>query len=228
MNTIERSISPETLLGRDLNDVEMKHAPKMLYISGTLEAPISSPRIAIVGTRAPSSEGKRIAFDLASNLSEKDVIIVSGLARGIDTEAHKGALYKNGKTMAVLGTPLSICYPAENCHLQAEIAKKGLLVTQFPSNQPVQRKNFVIRNRTMALICDASIIIEAGDSSGTLSQGWEVLRLGRPLFIWKSVFRNKQLKWPEELLNYGAMVVDDIPSILEQIPYGKPSGVPIW
>ena len=218
MNIIERTISPEALLGRKLNDVEMKHAPKLLYISGTLDTPISSPCIAIVGTRNPSSEGKRIAFDLASSLSENGVTIISGLARGIDTEAHKGALNKNGRTVAVLGNPLDIFYPAENRLLQKEIADKGLLISQFPSNQPVQKKNFVIRNKTMALICDASIIVEAGDSSGTLSHGWEALRLGRPLIIWKTVFRNKELKWPEEMLKYGAIKVDDTSSILDNVP----------
>ena len=101
MNIIERTISPEALLGRKLDDVEMKHAPKLLYISGTLDTPISSPCIAIVGTRNPSSEGKRVAFDLASSLSENGVTIISGLARGIDTEAH---LLKLG-TMGEYGTP---------------------------------------------------------------------------------------------------------------------------
>ena len=81
----------------------------------------------------------------------------------------------------------------------------------------------------MALISDASVIVEAGDSSGTLSQGWEALRLGRPLFIWEAVFENKELKWPKELLNYGAIKINDYSLIFDNLPSGnKPFGVPVW
>lgn len=222
-------LSPEQLLGRELNDVERRYSPKTLYISGPMRIPIPGPRVAIVGTREPSPEGRKTAYELASSLSRTGINIISGLARGIDTESHKGAISAHGKTMAVLGTPLDMFYPKENQQLQLEIMEKYLAVSQFPSAQPVQRRNFVIRNRTMALLCDASIIVEAGDSSGTLSQGWEALRLGRPLFIWESVFNAHHLKWPAEMISYGAVRFDDISTVLDQLPSGdSPLVVPQW
>ena len=102
-----------------------------------------------------------------------------------------------------------------------------LAISQFPIGYPIQPKNFVIRNRTMALIADASIIVEAKDAGGSLHQGWEALRLGRPLFIWSPLMHDRSLNWPEKMAMYGAMeftepeeVLDDLPSrqrILEVI-----------
>jgi DNA processing protein len=97
-----------------------------------------------------------------------------------------------------------------------------LVVTQFPIGHPTLRSNFPRRNRTMALLCDASVIVEAGESSGTLSQGWEALRLNRPLFILKSVFENSDLTWPAEMQEYGAQVLEDLEQILDVLPIGLP------
>ncbi|MCL5783637.1 MAG: DNA-protecting protein DprA [Candidatus Thermoplasmatota archaeon] len=224
-----RSVSTELLLGRALNDIEIKHSPRVLYISGSMSVPVPSPRVAIVGTREPSDEGRKTAFSLASELAKRGVVVISGLAKGIDSEAHKGAIDAKGETIAVLGTPLNIFYPKENRQLQTEIMTNHLAVSQFPSNKPVYKSNFVIRNRTMALLCDASIIVEAGDSSGTLSQDWEALRLGRPLFIWKSVFNVPDLKWPEQMISYGARVLDDLSTVFEELPAeNTPLGFPQW
>lgn len=216
-----REITPEVLLGHSLNSVEKRYSPKELYISGSMEIPIPGPRVAIVGTRSPSPEGVRTARTLAQELSSRGVVIISGLARGIDTSAHKGAIESGGKTIAILGTPLDKFYPPENEGLQREIMEKFLVISQFKIGMPIQRKNFVIRNRTMALICDASVIVEAGESSGTLSQGWEAIRLGRPLFIHDSVFKNKALSWPEEMIEHGAIRFEEVADVLEQLPSGE-------
>jgi DNA processing protein len=100
--------------------------------------------------------------------------------------------------------------------------EEHLVVTQFAAGHPTLRSNFPRRNRTMALLCHASVIVEAGESSGTLSQGWEALRLNRPLFILKSVFENAELTWPEEMLKYGAHLLDDVEQILQALPLGLP------
>ena len=224
-----RSVSTEFLLGRALNDVEKKYSPKVLYISGSMSVPIPSPCVAIVGTREPSSEGKEAAFNLALGLAKEGIVVISGLAKGIDSEAHRGAMNAKGNTIAVLGTPLDMFYPKENRQLQEEIMTNYLAVSQFPLKKPVHKSNFVIRNRTMALLCDASIIVEAGDSSGTLSQGWEALRLGRPLFIWKDVLNVPDLKWPQQMIGYGARKLSDLSTVLEELPArNTPLGFPQW
>lgn len=205
-------------MGRPLNDVETKNAPERLYVAGGMKIPIQGSRVAIVGTRKASPGGLGTANRISRELVKKDVVIVSGLAEGIDTAAHTGAIDSGGRTLAVLGTPLDKFYPSKNRDLQQRIMVQHLAVSQFPIGQPIQRSNFIIRNKTMALLCDASIIIEAGNTSGTLSQGWEALRLGRPLFIWKDVFNNGSLSWPDEMLDYGAAVLTNLDQVLEVLP----------
>jgi DNA processing protein len=153
---------------------------------------------------------------------ERGVVIVSGLATGIDTAAHEETLEHGGRTIAVLGTPLDEAHPASNAPLQRRLMEEHLVVTQFPAGHPTLRSNFPRRNRTMALLCHASVIVEAGESSGTLSQGWEALRLNRPLFILRSVFERSELTWPEEMRQYGARVLEDVDQILQALPLGLP------
>ncbi len=213
---------PSDILGRPLNATEEKNAPARLYAAGRLQIPLQNPRVSIIGTREPSFDGLSKAYEIAGELARRGIIIVSGLARGIDTSAHKGAIDAGGKTIAVLGTPLDQFYPYQNMALQKKIMREHLAITEFPIGYKVRPKNFVMRDRTMALLSDASIIIEAGDSSGTLYQGWETLRLGRPLFIWKKVFENGGLHWPEEMLKYGAIKLEDINQIIDEISFGAP------
>lgn len=206
------------LLG-PLNDVETRFAPAKLYFSGDQTLLQQSPRVAVVGSRKPSPEAIRRTHRLVRLLVVEEAIIVSGLAMGIDTAAHQATLQNAGKTIAVLGTPLSVATPRSNKPLQDTIAKEHLVVSQFPEGSTIRPHNFPMRNRTMALICQASVIVEAGDGSGTLSQGWEALRLGRPLFIMRSVVDNPALTWPRQMLEYGARVLgDDIGDILEILP----------
>lgn len=212
------SMTAAELLGRTLNDVEAKYAPKVLYIKGPMQIPLPRPRVSIIGTRKPSPDGIDAAKTFTRTLVEKQTVIVSGLAKGIDTVAHKTAMMLGGKTIAVIGTSLNKVYPRENAELQQEIMSNHLVISQFPVGYPTTKRNFVIRNRTMALISDATIIVEAGDTSGSLHQCWETLRLGRPLFIWKSVFDNTKLTWPKEMLEYGAMKLSKPTEIFEFLP----------
>jgi DNA processing protein len=217
-----RSLTPQGLLG-PLSDLELKYAPGTLYVSGRLHIPLLHPRVAIVGTRQPSPIGKRNATQVASGLAEKGVIVVSGLARGVDTAAHQAAIDSDGTTIAVLGTPLTRTYPAENKALQDRIMQEHLAVSQFSDLQAVQPSNFVIRNRTMALIADASVIIESGEGGGSLNQGWETLRLGRPLFIHEHEFEKAGLVWPNKMARYGAIRFQEPEDILDLIPTASPT-----
>jgi DNA processing protein len=160
---------------------------------------------------------------IASTLAGENVVIVSGLAEGIDTSAHKATITSGGRTIAVLGTPLDKVYPRKNLELQQEIMQNHLALSQFPRGHPTTPKDFVLRNRTMALISDATIIVEAGETSGSLHQGWEALRLGRSLFIWKSIMKNPELTWPDKMLQYGAIELSDPRDVLEALPSSMPS-----
>ena len=203
-----RRLTPEELLG-PLNEVEQKHAPKILFAAGDIGILEEGARVSIVGSRKASPEGIRRASKLSHVLTKQKMVVVSGLAEGIDTAAHIAAMKNNGRTIAVIGTPLDQVYSKQNAHLHEEIRRDHLLISQFAEGYPTQRKNFPLRNRTMALLSDATVIIEAGETSGSLSQGWEALRLGRQLFITKSIADNPSLKWPEEMLHYGARILSD-------------------
>jgi DNA processing protein len=145
------------------------------------------------------------------------VVVVSGLALGVDTLAHSQTIELGGRTIAVLGTPLDQVFPRQNEALQRFISREHLVVSEFAPGVVVSRGNFPRRNRTMALIADASVIIEAGDGSGTLSQGWEALRLGRPLFLLQSLLE-ADLKWPREMLDYGASVLTHVDDLMKVLP----------
>ena len=117
--------------------------------------------------------------------------------------------------LAGIGTPLDKSYPAKNRALQERLMHEYLVLTQFAHGYPVQPKNFPIRNRTMALISHATIIVEAQDKSGSLHQGWEALRLGRPLFVLDRLMNDDWLTWPKELAKYGALPLS--PERLDEI-----------
>lgn len=211
------SISISDLVGRQLNDVESKNAPKNIFYSGSMKIPPSRVMVSIVGSRQASDKGLAEAAELSEFLTRHDAVVVSGLAKGIDTAAHKAAISQKGATIAVLGTPLDRFYPRENTPLQEEIMRNHLAISQYPIGHKTTRKDFVLRNKTMALISDVTIIVEAGESSGTLHQGWEALRIGRPLFISKSVIENKRLIWPEKMLQYGAQILEKHDGLMEFI-----------
>jgi DNA processing protein len=217
--------TPAEILG-SLNDVEAKNAPRVLYLQGDSMLLTRGPRVSVVGSRKASPEGLRRAGALVRALVEHNMIVVSGLAAGIDTQAHTAAIEAGGRTIAVLGTPLDQVYPSENKPLQEAIGREHLLVSQFLSGESTTPKNFPIRNRTMALLTDATVIVEAGEGSGTLHQGWEALRLGRLLFLMESVTQDSSLKWPQEMLGYGAQVLSrsnldeslaDIPAVTSRV-----------
>ena len=205
-----------------LRDAE--HPIELLYFQGWWEL-VNSPRsIAIVGTRKPSEEGVRRTKRLVKSLLADDFTVVSGLAMGVDAVAHRTAIELGGRTIAVLGTPLTRAYPKENADLQAEIARNHLLISQVPikryeraQNPTVNRHFFPARNITMSALTDATVIIEAGETSGTLVQARAALKQGRTLFILESCFQNPRLKWPHEYEKRGAVRVRDYNDIRERL-----------
>jgi DNA processing protein len=203
---LHREASPTEFLGT-LNDVERRHAPATLYLRGDDDLLRRGPRVAVIGSRKASDAGIRRAQVLARALVRHDMVVVSGLAAGIDRAVHEATIKAGGRTIAVIGTPLDETFPKANAELQALIAREHLLVSQFAPGHPVTPKNFPIRNLTMALLTDATVIVEAGERSGTQSQAWEVLRLGRRLYLLESVVSDPSLSWPKQLLAYGAEVL---------------------
>jgi len=158
------------------------------------------PTVSIVGTRDVSEPGRQRAARLARELAASHVVVMSGLARGVDTAALEAAAAAGGHVAAVIGTPVDKAYPAENAGLQEIIYRDHLLVSPFAIGTQTFRGNFPRRNRVMAALSDATVIVEASDTSGTLHQAAECHRLGRWLFIMKSVVDDKSLSWPTSFL----------------------------
>lgn len=201
----------------ELSDVEERNAPTHLYMRGAPQLLRKGLRICVIGTRKPTEEGEQNACNYTSFLAKNGVIVVSGLAMGVDTIAHTTAIRCGGKTIAVLGTPLDQVSPVKNRSLQETIGREHLLVSQFASGSKVTPANFPARNRTMALLSEGTIIIEAGETSGTAHQGWEALRLGRPLFILDSVIRAGH-DWVDKMLDYGAYALSNPDELYEVLP----------
>jgi DNA processing protein len=177
-----------------------------VYYAGDLNL-LLRPTVSVVGTRDVSDDGWRRASRLARELALKDIVVMSGLARGVDTAALTAAIETGGKTIGVIGTPLDKAYPAENAKLHEEIYSNHLLISPFRVGEPVFKGNFPKRNRVMALLSDATAIVEASDTSGTLHQAAECLRQGRWLFIMKSVVEDSNLTWPAKFVGKPNVVV---------------------
>jgi len=207
-----QKITTEELLG-SLNEFEQVKLPQELYFAGRLILARKTPRIAIVGSRNASPGGLELAAKLAKHVVSVNGVVVSGLAKGIDRAAHEGALAAGGNTIAVLGTPLDHYYPAEHRDLQERMMREQLVLSQFAPGSPVHRSNFVTRNRTMALVSHATVIVEASEKSGTQSQAWEAIRLGRGLYIPEEL-ANADFDWPRKLLQYGAVSFTSVEDLL--------------
>lgn len=181
-------------------------------------AMLSQPTVSIVGTREVSREGWQRAARIARELAARRVVVMSGLARGVDTAALSAALRANGQVVGIIGTPVNKAYPAENAALQEEIYTKHLLISPFADDEKVFKANFPKRNRVMALLSDATVIVEASDTSGTLHQAAECQRQGRWLFILKSVADNASLTWPARFIGkHKVRVVENIADIIDAI-----------
>lgn len=198
---------------------DAKEPVEILYFLGSWELAEAPRRVAVVGTRRVSAEGAARTRKLVRALVEHDFTIVSGLAQGVDTIAHQTAIEAGGRTIAVIGTPISEVYPKENSDLQRRIASDYLLVSQVPvlryrSQGPnINRLFFPERNKTMSALTEASIIVEASETSGTLIQAKAALEQGRKLFILESNFHNPSITWPARFEKLGAIRVREFEDI---------------
>lgn len=178
-------------------------APPFLFLKGNLQL-LEEKSVCVVGSRNASQEGLEKTERITQSLIKRKIVVNAGLARGIDTITHSIALHNNGRTIAVIGTPINQYYPKENKELQREIEKKGLVISQFPPCNPVNRWNFPIRNATMSGISLATIIMEAGETSGALRQADYALKQGREVLIPSSAVNSPSIKWARKYLKRGA------------------------
>lgn len=201
---------------------DARHPINILYYQGDWKLTYL-PSVAVVGTRHPTSEGVRRTEYLVKRLVQDGVVVVSGLAKGIDTAAHTTAIENGGLTIGVIGTPLNCYYPPENQELQKKIASNYLLISQVPFSRYARqtyRENrffFPERNITMSALTDATIIVEAGETSGTLIQARAALQQGRKLFILDNNFLNPALTWPKKFEDKGAIRIKEYDEIRKHL-----------
>ncbi|MCZ6489404.1 MAG: DNA-processing protein DprA [Acidobacteria bacterium] len=196
---------------------EIFDPPLLLYAQGNIDL-LKSPGLAIVGTRKPTAYGKAITGRLASDLAGRGLTIVSGLARGIDSTAHRGALDAGGKTIAVLGSGIDVVYPAEGKKLFAEIAEKGLLLSEFAVGSFPAPQNFPIRNRIISGLSLGVVIVEAAQYSGSLITARLAMEQNREVFAVPGSLTNRFSWGPHILIKQGAKLVQDWRDIVEELP----------
>jgi len=196
---------------------EIPFPPPVLFVKGDLK-PEDSLALAIVGTRAASYYGVKTCRGLARELSRRGVTVVSGLARGIDTAAHHGALEGGGRTLAVLGCGLDVIYPPENRELYERIPKQGAMLSEYPLGTPPEGHNFPPRNRIISGLALGVLVVEAGLKSGAhitaqcaLEQGREVMAVPGPVSSPTSL-------GPHRLIQQGAKLVHNVEDILAELP----------
>lgn len=192
-------------------------APETLFMKGTL-APQTTPHVAFVGTRKATTEGKRLARDLARSLALRGVAIVSGLALGIDAAAHEGALEANGTTLAVLANGLDAVYPATHEHLAGRIVSAGgALLSEYPAGTPALPHQFLARNRIVSGLSLGTVIIEAPIHSGALATARHAASQGREVFVVPGPAGHPNFEGSHMLLRNGARIVTSADDILEDL-----------
>jgi DNA processing protein len=190
--------------------------PIALYAAGNLDA-LSDPQLAVVGSRNPSPQGLDNGFEFARYLAERGLAITSGLAHGIDTAAHRGALAAQGVTLAVLGTGIDVVYPRSNRHLSEAIELAGALVSEFPLGTVPRRANFPPRNRLIAAMSLGTLVVEAARGSGSLITARWARNGGREVFAIPGSIHNPLSRGCHLLIKQGAKLTetpDDILAVL--------------
>jgi DNA processing protein len=191
--------------------------PAVLFARGDVGLLARREAVAVVGTRRPTTAGLEAAEGLAAELARLDAVVVSGLARGIDGAAHRGALHAGGGTIAVLGCGIEIRYPREHARLQERVAEEGLLLSQFlPGDAPLPH-HFLERNCTMAALSDAVVVVEGGNRSGALRTADAALELGRDVLAVPGAVGRTESEAPNLLLAQGARIALSAVDVLEEI-----------
>lgn len=196
---------------------QIYNQPILIYILGEIK-PQDQNCIAVVGTRLPSNYGKLIAEQISKKVSESGLTIVSGLARGIDTIAHKSALEKKGRTIAILGCGLNVFYPAENRYLYTEIANNGAVISEFPLNTKPEKVNFPIRNRIISGMSLGVLVIESKSNGGAIHTAYNALEQNREVFAIPGNINVEQSMGTNHLIKKGyAKLVQNVDDILEEL-----------
>ena len=196
---------------------QIDDAPALLYIIGEFPLP-DTPSIAIVGSRSPTEYGKTTSQQLSYQLAERDITVVSGFARGIDTCVHRGALEAGGRTVAVFGCGLSIIYPETNRALAAEITESGALVSEFPMTMPPRGKNFPRRNRVISGLTLGTLVVEASERSGSLITARHAAEQGREVFAVPGQIFSGVSRGTHSLINQGATLINSVDDLLDALP----------
>jgi DNA processing protein len=195
---------------------EISDPPVLLYVQGDPEI-LHYPQLAMVGSRNPGHAGRETAFEFARHLSQAGLIITSGMAGGIDTESHRGALQGNGLTVAVTGTGLDIVYPAKNRPLAKQIAAQGALVSEYPTGTRPVAHNFPRRNRIISGLSAGTLVVEAALHSGSLITAKQAMEQGREVFAIPGSIHNPLAKGCHYLIRQGAKLVETGDDVLQEL-----------
>jgi DNA processing protein len=197
---------------------EIPSAPGILYYCGKVDIAENRgdvPTVGIVGTRDPSDYGKRWARKISAFLATKGFTIVSGMAQGVDSEAHSACLEAGGRTIAVVGTGIDVVYPPRNEDLAAEIERHGLIVSEYPAGTPPDRSHFPARNRIIAGLSRVTIVIEAPTKSGALITAYQANDFGRDVYVLPGSIDNRNSLGCLGLLSRGAQPILGLDHLLE-------------
>lgn len=197
---------------------ELYDPPIVLYVRGDLDRALARPTLAVVGSRRASTYGVNAATRLARDLASCGMTIVSGLARGIDAAAHRGALDGGGLTVAVIGTGIETTYPKEHAPLAAEILESGAVVSEFPLETPPLAQNFPYRNRVLSGLCWGVLVVEAAEHSGSLITARLSSEQGREVFAVPGQITSANSFGPNLLIKDGAKLVQGWEDIVEELP----------
>jgi DNA processing protein len=198
---------------------EISDPPITLYVQGNWQACFETPCVAMVGSRRCSTYGENASFMLARDLAREGVCVVSGLARGIDSAAHRGAIESGGKTIAVIGTGLDEVYPKENKKLAEEILESGgAIVTQFPLGTPPLKENFPYRNRVISGLSLGVLVVEASDRSGSLITARLATEQNREVFAVPGNITSKNSFGTNYLIKDGAKLVQQWQDVVLELP----------
>jgi DNA processing protein len=228
MSTLFSHISKINLQDADFPDrlKEISSPPNALYVVGTL--PKDKHYVAIVGTRKPTAYGEHVTYLFARELAKAGVVIVSGLAYGVDSIAHRAALDVGGLTVAVLAQSLTRIYPREHTALAQEIVTSGgAIVSEYEPGHPTFRSNFVARNRLVAGLCEITIVTEAGITSGTLHTANFAAKENRTVMAIPGPITAAGSATPNNLLRVGATPAVSPSDVIEALGYKTPASVPV-
>ncbi|QHW34912.1 DNA-protecting protein DprA [Paenibacillus rhizovicinus] len=194
---------------------QMHQPPWVLYAIGRLDL-LERHSIAIVGTRGPTSYGRKTALTLGEQLSARGVTVISGLARGVDALAHEGALNGPGSTIAILGTPVDRVYPLENRSLYQRIANQGLILSEVAPETPFHPGLFPLRNRIIAGLSLGTVVVEAAERSGSLITADQALEMSRDVFAVPGPISSPKSAGTNGLIRQGAKLVASFEDIMEE------------